>query len=493
MEDIRMLNKNKTLPAISLLLTLLLIFGCKPQQQTDKNIIIKETATVTIDPAVKYQVIEGYGEGGMDTFTPAWYTLFRPNIHEMILDSLYTMEGSQIAKGLGLNICRFLVPMGDNPVHDHMTNMIPLANKPFEPEDGVFTWEGHENLLWRAQGAAKRDAKMWASFYSPPYWLTVSGCTGGSKDGKSDNLIAGKEGRFAKHICDVVKHFQDEWGVDFEYVSPINEPEANWWKYEGGSPGCHVSDKQAAVIIKKLAKQLKSYGLKSKIQAYDAAYGNSYWYMENLLKSEIEPLIDVMSVHQYITDDKALNRWHELSVEYNKSLWSTEWGDWANAGYPNNKPYVQAIKYAQKLHEGFKILKANAWIIWEPGFIYDANMFWLQPRKSYWVIAHYTRHVRPGFQQIDSKVSVENCKTTAWTGPDGKRLVIVTVNDGKSGLTVDYDLSKYGNIKIKQIRRTSETEDYAEIETRQTVSKHLKMDMPAGSIMTISASILAKQ
>ena len=95
-------------------------------------------------------------------------------------------------------------------------------------------------------------------FLFPPYWLTVSGCTGGSKDGKSNNLIAGKERRFAKHICDIVKHFGDAWGVHFEYVSPINEPDANWWKYEGGSPGCHVSDQQAAVIIQELAKQLSA-------------------------------------------------------------------------------------------------------------------------------------------------------------------------------------------------------------------------------------------
>ena len=61
---------------------------------------------------------------------------------------------------------------------------------------------------------------------------------------------------------------------------------------------------------------------------------------------------------------------------------------------------------------------------------------------------------------------------------------------GIPDLTIDYDLSKYGKIKIKQIRRTCKTEDYAEIETKQTVSKHLKMDMPAGSVMTISASIL---
>jgi len=70
---------------------------------------------------------------------------------------------------------------------------------------------------------------------------------------------------------------------------------------------------------------LKEYGLDSKIQAYDAAYGNSYRYLENLLRSEVELLIEVMSVHQYVSSHEALKKWRELTTQYNKSLWSTEW------------------------------------------------------------------------------------------------------------------------------------------------------------------------
>lgn len=442
-------------------------------------------AAVTIDPAVRYQVIEGWGEGGMDTFTPAWYLLYRPAIRETILDSLYTLKDN----GLGLNICRFLMPMGDNPAHDHLHYMIPLANQPFEPEEGVFTWEGHENILWRAKGARQRGAIMWASFYSPPYWLTISGCTGGSTDGKTNNLIAGKEPRYAKHICDIVQHFRDAWSVDFEYVSPLNEPEADWWKSGGGSPGCHVSDEQAAVVIRELSKQLKQNGLGAKIQACDAAYGNSYWYIENLLKSEVEPLVDVMSVHQYITSDEALIKWRQLAAQYNKSLWSTEWGDWANAGYPNNKPYEQAMKYATKIQEGLTVLKADAWILWEPGFVYDANMFRLTPRKAYWVVAHYSRHIRPGFQQIASETTAEGCKTSSWIGPDGKTLVIVTINNSPSELSVDYDLSQFNDPEIREVRLTSQTQDYESVGFGSIVKSHWGMTMQPGSIMTMIATV----
>ena len=483
------MNNRSTVILLKCFLFLLLaafttVTGCTSNTHTTADIPSIQ-ATVAIDPTVRYQTIEGWGEGGMDTFTPAWYVLFRPAIHETILDSLYTLKDN----GLGLNICRFLMPMGDNPEHDHMKYMIPLANQPFEPEDGVFTWDGHENLLWRAQGAQERGAIMWASFYSPPYWLTVSGCTGGSVDGESNNLQAGKEPRYAKHIVDIMVHFRDAWGVDFEYVSPLNEPEANWWKAQGGSPGCHVDDKQAVVVLKALDQELKNRDIQSKIHAYDAAYGNSYWYMENLLTSDIEPIIDVMSVHQYITSDEPLRKWRELATEYNKSLWSTEWGDWANAGYPDNKPYEQAMKYANKIHEGLKILKANAWIIWEPGFIYDANMFYLVPRKAYWAVAHYSRHIRPGYVQIASEDSSSGTKSSAWISPDNETLVVVSVNDTDTTQTVHYDLSKFDSVTIQEIRLTSESQDYESIEFDQTIRSNPTMEMPSGSILTVTASL----
>jgi O-glycosyl hydrolase len=456
------------------------IFAESPaKENANKEVIIK------VDPSIKYQTIEGFGEGSMDTFIPIWYVQFHSNIREWILDSLYTLDND----GLGLNICRFLMPVGDNPEHDHLNYIPPVANAPFEPEDGVFKWEGHENILWHAQGAQKRGAVMWAGWYSIPYWLAVSGCSAGSEDGKSDNLIAGKEGRFAKHICDVLEHFRDEWSVEFDYVSPVNEPEADWWKAGGGSPGSHVSAEQTIKIIKELSKQLKERGLKSKIQTHDAAYANAYWYLDILLKSEIEPLVSVISCHQYITSEAALVKWRERADQYKKGLWMTEWGDWKNAGYPDNKPYVQAMNYALKIHEGLKVLKANAWIIWEPAFLFDSNAFALTPRKSYWAVAHYTRHVRCGMQQIESESDRSECKTTAWVSPDGKTIVIITVNDSEGILSLEYNLSKFKNVKVEEVRLTSATDNYKQLSALPITRETIKTEIPSRSIMTISMSV----
>jgi len=436
---------------------------------------------ITIDPVARYQVMEGFGQGGMDQMIPFWYKKFPQETREQILDTLYTLKDN----GLGLNICRFLMPVGDNPGHKHMGRLSGDANRAFEPEDGVFQWHGHENILWHGQGAQKRGAKMWANWYSVPYWLTVSGCTAGSKDGTSDNLIAGKEERFIKHVCNVLKHFKESWAVDFDYLSVINEPEADWWKAGGGQPGCHVSPEQAIKLTKILDRKLNEYEFDYQIVAYDAAYTNTSSYLKQMLNSEAEKNIDVISCHQYHTSPQALKEWNKLAVKYNKSLWMSEWGDWQNAGYPHDKPLEQSVNYANKIHEALTALKVNAWVIWEPGFLFDAKDKSLVPRKAYWTVAQYSRHIRPGMTQIGSAASSDSCKTTVWVDQNKKTLVVVSFNSSNEAINAIYNTSAFDDISVDKIFLTSPTDNYKQISKGTAESNCFKISIPARSTITL--------
>jgi O-glycosyl hydrolase len=444
-----------------------------------------QTMRVVIDPGVKYQRFEGFGQGHMGQHMPGWYTKYPAVVREKILDQLYSMD----ANSLGLRICRFCVPVGDAPGHDHMRRIPAVGNIAFEPEDGKFRWGGHEADLWYLQGAKRRGAVMYASWYGVPYWMSVSGCSAGSADGNSPNLKAGKEERFARHICDVLKHFKEEWGIEFEYVGAINEPDADWWKAGGPQPGCAVAPAQAAAIYKSLKGMLPGYGLKPELVAHDSAYLNTDWYVQEILKGPAGGDIAVIAAHQYITSADGITQWRQAARQSGKQLWMSEWGDWENAQGGDNKPYEQAMKYADKIHEAFESLRANAWIMWEPRFIFDEKEDGLVPRKAYWMVAQYSRFVRPGMRMVEASQADPNLKTTAWASGDGT-LVIVTVNDREIETQVSYDVSRAGGMKVKEIRRTSRTEDLAD---RTTVAKleggRLVMDVPAGSVTTI---LLAK-
>ena len=463
------------------------------------------TNDVTIQPQVRHQTFEGFGAGTMDQFVPYWYTVWPSGALEDYLDKMYTLDNN----GLGLTISRVPMPVGDAPGHYHMWAYGHQGWRPpecFEPEDGTFQWSGHDDILWHIQGAADRDVRMWAYWHSVPYWLTVSGCTAGHADGTQNNLQAGQEDRFAEHICDVIEHFRDYWDVDFEFVGAINEPDEDWWDswdegsgtLSGGQPGCHVSSSQAVTIYQELKNEMTLRGLTNKFVAPDSFSINvdhNLTYLDTMLGSSVGDDISVLSGHQYYVTASGMYQWYLRSVDYDRSFWMSEWGDWWNDGWPDDNPYPeQAMNYANMIHQGLNELHATAWVLWEPDFLLDTTTSGFTFRKSYWIVAQFSRFIRPGMQLVDSIDSTSDCKTTVWidpTGdPTGTELVLVTVNNHNTQTAdITYDLSPFHGVQVNEVRRTSETEDYANIAFTQASAYEFSISAPSDSVVTVWATI----
>ena len=410
---------------------------------------------LTVDPSVRHQTLVGYGQGSMDQRNPVWYREVTPAGREELLDLLYTLKG----KGLGWNICRTYICAGDAEGHAHFNRRPGGALNPlgYEPQDGLFTWEGHEISLWHCQGAAARGCRMVAFFNSPPAWMTVSGCTAGSVDGKTDNLRAGMEPRFAQYMCDVLAHYRDAWGIDFEFISPINEPEADWWKAGGGQDGCHVGVEQAKRIIRELRAELDRRGMPTRIQAYEAAYTNASWYLDALLADpQVAACIDTLTCHQYIVSEGALRTWARRAREAGKELWMSEWGDWTNRGLR------LAMNYATHLHQAHRVLQTPVWCVWEPGFLLEAKGDEVRPNKAFYAVGQFTRFARPGDVAVEVG-SAPAAMTTAYLREAGKLLTLVAVNPTEQAQEVRYELSAFDSPGPAHLWRTSATEDLAQL------------------------------
>jgi O-glycosyl hydrolase len=427
------------------------------------------TNDVTIDPEVRYQKFEGFGQGGMDQFIPYWYNVWSSVQLVDYLNKMYTLDGN----GLGLEISRIPMPVGDAPAHAHMwaySNQGYRSPESFELEDGIYNWNGHEDILWHIQGAAGRGVRMWAYWHSVPYWLTVSGCTSGNSDGSQDNLQSGQEARFAQHMCDVLDHFQDYWGVDFEFVGAINEADEDWWEYGGGQAGCHVSVSQAITIYQELKNEMTTRGLGAKLvgpDSFSAAIDHNLNYLDTLLDSSIGADIDALSCHQYWVTEEGMDQWYWRSVNYNRSLWMSEWGDWNNTGNNPGEQHLQAMNYAGKIQQALKDLRATSWIIWEPKFLLDVTDFGFTLRKSYWTVAQFSRFIRSGMEMVHSTDSSADCKTTIWIEPEaepgGQKLVLVTVNTSGQAATINYDLSRFRGVQVSEVRQTWSDGNYSNI------------------------------
>ncbi len=441
------------------------------------------SARVWLMPELSYQRIEGFGQGSMDQANVPWLDRLPPEARERLLDRLYTVDDD----GLGLRICRTYIAGGDHPSHGHMSRRPGGSPNPrgYEAGRGRYTWQGHQASLWHAQGAAKRGAVMVAFWNSPPHWMTVSACSAGSADGKGNNLQPGMEERFAEHMCAVLTHFRDAWGISFDYVSPVNEPEADWWGEGGGQEGCHVDGEQAAAVIAALDAALRRHGLRTRIQAFEAAFSGSVGYLDYLLGSvRAGPAVTVLTCHQYQVDDSSLRRWARRSVQNERPLWMSEWGDWRRRGSRPSVALAQALGYARNIHQALRVMRANAWAMWEPAFIFDERDGTLRPRKAYWAIAHHSRFIRPGMRLIEAVDTT--LQSTACVDEPNRSFTVITINDRDEAVNVDYDVSRFTGCRVVEVRRTSLSEDFERVPYKQKGSL-VTVRMPGQAVVTVAA------
>jgi O-glycosyl hydrolase len=326
-----------------------------------------------------------------------------------------------------------------------------------------------------AQGAKARGATLVALWNSPPWWMTVSGCTSGAAGGTS-NLRPGMEDRFAVHICEVLQHYRDAWGVELDRVSPINEPEADWWREGGGQDGCHVDARQAALLVAALARRLQEYGLRTQIQAPEMAHSGSLGYLDELLgNGDAAAAVAELTCHQYSTDFHSLRRWPLRARQNGKHLWMSEWGNWTDHGAD------LAFSYARKMGEALRVMQAEAWCMWEPSFLLDQQDGRLEPNAAWSAVAQFTRLLRPGMRVVEA--SDARLRTTACLDEAGRRLVLVAVNDAGDEVDEVYDLRAFGGLSAVQAWRSSAEEQLVAL-PEQPTSQGFSATLPARSVTT---------
>jgi hypothetical protein len=93
----------------------------------------------------------------------------------------------------------------------------------------AFDWTRDAAQRRMLQEAKHRGADIFEAFsVSPPYWMTVSGSSGGGTVAHQDNLRADMHESFVTYLATVVRHFRDAEGVRFESLEAFNEPDLSW-------------------------------------------------------------------------------------------------------------------------------------------------------------------------------------------------------------------------------------------------------------------------
>lgn len=373
--------------------------------------------------------------------------------------------------GLGLNIMRYNIGGGDDPTHNHIQRTdsdIPGWLKKDEKGKLFYDYDADKlqlNMLKKAYKAAGDDAFVEAFSNSPPYFMTVSGCSSGSRSAIANNLKKSCITPFAEYLAHVSKYINDEMGIKIGSLAAMNEPYTNYWRaYSPKQEGCHVSPgRMQSALICETAKAMKNAGLSHvDITASDETNTRLQNIACRRLSPEAWNCVDRISTHTY---SKATPKISETARLHGKDLWMTE-TDWSSEMGENAGEMGPALWLGYKIIEDLNTLECSAWVIWQIVAAYISQSEYKGRRdmpsmpdlnKGYWGVAfadtdkqeiyltqkyyafgQFSRFFRPGMTLI----KVDN-RTIACYDNKEQKIHIVCVNDKKEDLKKNFAFSGF--------------------------------------------------
>jgi len=436
---------------------------------------------VVVRPDLPRQTIDNFSASdcwSMDPIGREWSDEGR----ERIADLLFSTE-----KGIGLSLWRFNIGAGSSATD---------GDKLWDPWRGVecfrdsaeapYDWSRQAGQQWFLRAARDRGVREFlAGANSPPVWLTANGHAYCDPTGPSTNLRAGVERDFARFLADVVEHLRRR-GYAFRYLSPLNEPN---WGWEGGQEGCRFANADIIRLVEALHAELSHRGLNVDILVPESGDYTSLldderfraWlgtddpatvymsgnntrgdgkyreYIRDLLSdARLRAMLgNRLSAHSYWTDRGRQNlvdlrravRANLDAYSPGASLWQTEY---CIMDHKRDLSMDMALHVARVIHHDLVDAEVSAWHWWlavspadyKDGLIYtdyrqtgEQNVLC---SKTLWVLGNWSRYVRPGYRRVtvDMAPAIDDVLPSAFTSPDGRRLVLVIVNASPRDVTL---------------------------------------------------------
>lgn len=425
-------------------------------------------------------------------------------------------------EGLGFNIVRFNIGGGDDPAHDHITRtdsaMPGYMVYDETTGEAAYDWNAdanQRNVLLRAQTYCDDNEFIVEGFSnSPPYFMTVSGCTSGAENANDNNLREDSVKAFADYLAEVTLHYKDEWGVSFQSLSPMNEPYTDYWSaFSWKQEGCHYDQgKTQSDMLLALSAALEEKGLSDiLIAGTDETSIDTQITSYNLLSDEAKEVLDRIDTHTY--GGSARKSLSNLAAAEGKGLWMSE-VDGGDTEGSNPKEMGAALWLAKRIITDVNELRPSAWVMWqaidnhicEAGYNGRQDSGMIARRSGYWGLAvadhdadsiiltqkyyamgQFSRYIRPGYEIIG--VSDTEYMLAAYD-KESKRLVIVAVNTDRDDTQVCFDLSGFSKTgDTAQPVRTSvdysgQDESWAELEKEPVEGTEFHTTLKSNSVTT---------
>ena len=435
-----------------------------------------QTTPISVDLSKKYQTIDNFSAS--DCW---WAHIIGDKWTEANKDSVADLLFST-TKGIGLSAWRFNLGAGiDAGISDTWRTV-----KSFETSPGNYDWSNDAGGQWFLKAAKERGVNQFIAFVnSPPRSMTRNGhsfCTDGLG---STNLKDGFYNQFSKYLVDIVKHFRDSVGIDFNYISPVNEPQWEW--NGGGQEGNRASNDDIKKIVDSLYAEINNQDVSTNIiipesgslpdwyiteSSISSKYGKTYANFLNKLFNDTsiaQKASKIFAGHSYwsdvlsshLTQDRQ-SLFYYVAPFLNKGYeyWVTEYcilqGPNGEDGSGRDLTMTTALNVARIINFDLTIVNASAWQWWlavskydyKDGLLYTnyggSNSYQsIIQSKTLWAFGNYSRYIRPGSQRIDCAGANDKhgLMASAYVDSSGSKIIMVFVNVGTGDKQISFNFT----------------------------------------------------
>ncbi|KAF2689782.1 glycoside hydrolase family 30 protein [Lentithecium fluviatile CBS 122367] len=390
---------------------------------------------VTVNPATKYQPIDGFGFSAAFQRANLIVNLKEPKQSE-VLNLLFNTTS-----GAGFSIVRNGIGSSKDSQKDYMNTILPTCpSSPSGTPD--YKWDGKDSgQLFLSQKAVSFGVKQfYANAWSAPGCMKTNNndANGGSLCGVSGASC--KSGDWKQAYANyLVKYIQlyAESGVTVTHLGFLNEPD-----FSTSYASMLSSGTQAAEFIKVLRPTLDKANLTSVGINCCEATG---WSVANQHASQINSagalgMVYAITSHEYTSRISG-------TLGTKARVWQTEYSDlnggWSTAWYSNGGS-GDGFTWANTVFNGIVNSNLSAYIFWEGVqdratnnnnneklILVDGQTY--QVSKRLWAFAQF-RVVRPGAVRIGASGG-SNLKSGAFLNADGS-VAVVIINSATSTQTV---------------------------------------------------------
>ncbi len=339
-----------------------------------------------------------------------------------------------------------------------------------------YDWDADANQINTLMAAAEASGEDFIAEYfsnTPPYFMTVSGCSSGAVNPWDDNLREDSYRAFALYLADVLEYWMSQ-GVDFNAITPMNEPNTGYWRaYSEKQEGCHISPGEAqSMVYIELNKVLEERGIDITIAGTGETSIDTAISSYNALYDEAKDIIDRIDTHTYGGSNREGLK--NVAETEDKGLWMAEVDGRYLAG-TNAGEMTAPLGFATQIMKDIHGMNVSAWVMWDAAGMHvdsscefagtngadfssmeqwgnsysDETGMWgiavsnhnteeIVLTKKYYGYGQFTRYIRPGYSIIGSSDN-----TLAAYDPDNNKVVIVAMNTNAQDEEYKFDLSSF--------------------------------------------------